>query len=402
VTKVCCAPVENLKRLLTVALALALALAGPVTTGAQEDAAGSSPQATDRATAESQLNELRNRIDRLKSELEASRGEHRREQDRLRALDLQIQAASLELRSLGEQMAAQRRELETLERQRADYLASLDARTAELARQLRSLYRTSRQSRVKLVLNQDDPLLLGRLLAYFDYVNRAQLDQIDLLREALTALAGMQQSIDRELGRLAGLETAQRELLENLGRQRDARQALLAEIADRIGGGESRLAELERDRRDLEALLERLSDVLADIPADLGRQHDVQQQRGRLPMPVSGPVRHAFGQNRAGGLAWQGWLIGAEAGVEVTAVAYGRIAFADWLRGYGLLVIIDHGQGFMSLYGHNESLLQEAGAWVEAGEVISVVGANPGSDQGLYFELRKDGKAIDPAQWLTR
>ena len=113
-------------------------------------------------------------------------------------------------------------------------------------------------------------------------------------------------------------------------------------------------------------------------------------------------VRHAFGQRRVGGLRWQGWLIGAETGTEVKAVAYGRVAFADWLRGYGLLMIIEHGPGYLSLYGHNESLLREAGAWVEPGEVISVVGSNPGSGQGLYFELRKNGKAIDPASWLAR
>ena len=119
-------------------------------------------------------------------------------------------------------------------------------------------------------------------------------------------------------------------------------------------------------------------------------------------MPVAGPVKYAYGQSRDGGLSWQGWLIGAEPGTEACAVAYGRVAFADWLRGYGLLIIIDHGHGFMSLYGHNESLLFEVGAWVEPGEAISVVGANPGSDQGLYFELRRGGKAIDPAGWLAR
>jgi septal ring factor EnvC (AmiA/AmiB activator) len=119
-------------------------------------------------------------------------------------------------------------------------------------------------------------------------------------------------------------------------------------------------------------------------------------------MPVEGPVKHAFGQSRAGGLRWQGWLIGAATGEDVIAVAYGRVAFADWLRGYGLLLIIDHGEGFMSLYGHNESLLHEAGDWVEPGEVISVVGTGASNNQGLYFELRKDGKVIDPAVWLAR
>lgn len=170
----------------------------------------------------------------------------------------------------------------------------------------------------------------------------------------------------------------------------------------RIDDEESRLRELERNQQDLETLLERLTDVLADIPADLGKHLGVARQKGRIPMPVKGPVRHAFGQSRGGGLHWQGWLIAAVAGSEVSAVAYGRVAFADWLRGYDLLIIIDHGEGFMSLYGHNESLLYEAGDWVEPGEIISVVGVRTGNDQGLYFELRKNGKSVDPAAWLAR
>jgi septal ring factor EnvC (AmiA/AmiB activator) len=255
---------------------------------------------------------------------------------------------------------------------------------------------------MKLVLNQDDPRLLGRMMAYYDYLNRAQVRHVALLREALTTLEVMQQSIDGELERIASLTREQQDVLDRLDGQRQNRQTLLAELERQIGGEESRLQELERNRRDLEALIERLVDVLADIPADLGSRLGLAAQKGRLPMPVQGPVQHAYGQSRSGGLNWQGWLIGAAAGAEVSAVAYGRVAFADWLRGYGLLIIIDHGQGFMSLYGHNESLLHEVGAWVEPGAAIGVVGANTGNDQGLYFELRKDGKAIDPAAWLAR
>ena len=172
------APAELPERLTSVALAFALALAAPVAASGPDGGAGNPTHAADRDAAESQLSDLRQQIDRLRAELEASRSDHRSEQDKLRALDLQIQTASLDLRDLAEQTASQQRELETLERQRADYVASLNARTAELGRQVRSLYRTSRQSRVKLVLNQDDPLLLPRMLAYFEYVNRAQLDQI--------------------------------------------------------------------------------------------------------------------------------------------------------------------------------------------------------------------------------
>ena len=359
-------------------------------------------QDLERTEAESRLGQVLAEIDRLKTKLESSRTEQRKEQARLRELDLRIQQANLELRKLREQKSSQEQELTTLQEQRAQYLVQLEQRMDQLAKQLRWSYRSSRQSRIKLVLNQDDPALLGRMLAYYDYYARAQAGRIALLHETLTRLEVMQQSIDQQLSRIEQLSTEQRTVLEQLGAQREQRQALLSQLASQIGSEASRLKELERNRQDLEALIERLADVLADIPPDLGNHVGVEKQKGRLLMPLQGPVKHAYGQSRGGGLNWQGWLIGADAGTEVNAIAYGRVAFADWLRGYGLLIIIDHGQGYMSLYGHNESLLHEAGAWVESGDVISIVGTNPGTEQGLYFELRKGGKAIDPAAWLSR
>jgi septal ring factor EnvC (AmiA/AmiB activator) len=356
----------------------------------------------ERAEAEAKLIEVLQEIDRLKARLESSRSAQRREQQQLKNFDLAIQEAQRELRTLEGQQRSQQQELEGLRQQRSAYLAQLDQRMDLLAEQLRWSYRSGRQSRIRLVLNQDDPLKLSRLLAYYDYYAAAQAERISLLREALATLEAMRQSIDATLLQIERLAEEQRGLIEQLSGHRQERQSLLARLARQIENEGSRLSELERDQKDLESLLARLSDVLADIPADLGDHVGVQGQKGRLRMPVRGPVRHAFGHSRGAGLNWQGWLIGAEAGTEVAAVAYGRVAFADWLRGYGLLMIIDHGQGYMSLYGNNESLLQEVGAWVEPGETVSVVGMNPGSGQGLYFELRRDGRAIDPAGWMAR
>ena len=381
---------------------MAAAILMLVTLAAPVAAAQDAEQDLDRAEAESRLGQVLEEIDQLKTALESSRTEQRREQDRLRNLDLRIQQAYSDLRKLQEQKAAQQQELETLLRQRSEYLGQLEQRMDQLAEQLRRSYRNSRQSRIQLVLNQDDLGRLGRLLAYYDYYARAQADRIALLRSALTTLEVMQQSIDRQLSQLEQLRVEQQAALDGLGAQREQRQVLLAELASQIGSGASRLQELERNRQDLEALIERLTNVLADIPPDLGNHVGVEKQKGRLLMPVQGPVKHAYGQSRSGVLNWQGWLIGAKAGTEVAAIAYGRVAFADWLRGYGLLIIVDHGQGYMSLYGYNESLLHDAGAWVEPGDPISIVGTNPGNEQGLYFELRKNGKAIDPAGWLSR
>ena len=356
----------------------------------------------ERAKAESALEGVRKEIGELQKNLERSRAEHANEHARLREVDLQIQAANLEFRTLEKQRQSHLGELAGLERQRNDYLTRLKQRHDQLAEQIRASYRLDSQSRLKLILNQASPAQLGRMLAYYDYINRAQVSKISDLREALTTLEAMQQSIDQELSRLEMVQTEQRAVMDQLDQQRKQRRTLLVELDQRIDDEESRLRELERNQQDLETLLERLSDVLADIPANLGKHLGVARQKGRIPMPVKGPVRHAFGQSRGGGLHWQGWLIAAAAGSEVSAVAYGRVAFADWLRGYGLLIIIDHGEGFMSLYGHNESLLYEAGDWVEPGEIISVIGVRTGNDQGLYFELRKNGKSVDPAAWLAR
>lgn len=363
---------------------------------------GSTEQAIDRSQAESRLEEVRLAIGKLKDRLEASRSDHRREQARIREVDLAIQETSKELRSLQQERQEHLDELKELEHRRSTFLSSLDRRMNQLAEQVRAAYRMSGQSRMKLVLNQDSPARLGQMLAYHDYLNRAQARRISGLRQALATLEQLQQSIDQELSRIEEVQNEHREVLGELNLQRAERADLLNRLSSQISGDEAQLRELEQNRKDLEELLERLSDVLADIPADLGERAGVARLKGQLPMPLKGPVRHAYGQTRAGGLRWQGWLIGSKPGREASAVAYGRVAFADWLRGYGLMLIIDHGQGFMSLYGHNESLLHEVGSWVEPGEIISIVGSNPGTGQGLYFELRKDGKALDPAAWLRR
>ena len=252
------------------------------------------------------------------------------------------------------------------------------------------------------MLNQDSPAQLNRMLAYYNHINNAQVKIVGALRGKLSELERTYELINAELSRLGLVTKTQERVLEQQEHQRSERADLLAALAITISDEQSRLAELEGNREDLELLLEKLSDVLADIPSDLGQHLGMAPQKGKLPMPCKAKVAHAFGQNRAAGMKWQGWVLDAASGTEVSSIAYGRVAFADWLRGYGLLMIIDHGQGFMSLYGYNETLLGEVGDWVESGAVIAIVGNNPGGDQGLYFELRKDGKAVDPAAWLKR
>jgi septal ring factor EnvC (AmiA/AmiB activator) len=364
--------------------------------------AGLAADKLSQAEAESRLRQLKSEISGLSKALERARTSLSDEQRSLKAADLEIQGSALELRELELTRREHDRELSKLHAERQDYLRGLDQRREVLAAQIMAAYRLGRESRLKLVLNQDSPALLSRTLAYYDYFSRSQASQINELKQVLETLDKMQANINVELSALDEVQRSQQAVLDEMTDQRDERQAIVDNLSGQINSDEARLAELRRNSKDLELLLEKLSSVLADIPADLGKQLGPGDMKGRMPMPVKGRVKYAYGQPRTAGLHWQGWLIGASNGSEVKAIAYGRVAYSDWLRGYGLLMIIDHGDGFMSLYGNNESLLREVGDWVEPNSTISTVGSSPLSGNGLYFEIRKNGKAMDPAVWIKR
>jgi septal ring factor EnvC (AmiA/AmiB activator) len=354
------------------------------------------------AEAESRLKSLKSEIGSLKKDLESNRKAWSKEQKSLKAADLEIQASTLKLRELDSSRQEHVQSLSHLHDERDKYLDSLDQRKQELVNQLLAAYRLGRESRLKLVLNQDSPATLSRTLAYFDYFSRSQASQIHELRQVLQTLDRMQAKINTELSALDVVQKNQQATLDEIENQREDRLVISKKLSGQINSDEARLTELQQNRKDLEALLDTLSNALADIPADLGQRPGPKDLKGKLPMPVNGRVKHAYGQARSAGLSWQGWLINASSGSEVQNVAYGRVAFSDWLRGYGLLMIIDHGEGFMSLYGHNESLLHEVGDWIEPGAAISTVGSSPQNGAGLYFEIRRNGKALDPAAWLKR
>lgn len=362
----------------------------------------SADNALSRSEAESRLKQLHVEIGQLQETLEEARTTLSAEQMAIKNADLEIQANTMKLRKLQETRESHQSRFADLQLERNDYLESLEGRRKLLAEQILAAYRLGRESRLKLVLNQDSPAHLSRTLAYYDYIGRAQTDSINELKQVLDTLDSMQAKINIELTALDEVQTKQQGLLDDLTQQREERQGLIDDLASQIDTNESRLDELQANRRDLEALLERLSDALADIPADLGQRLGPAELKGKLPMPLNGRVKHAYGQPRSAGLRWLGWLIAANSGSEVRAIAYGRVAYADWLRGYGLLMIIDHGDGFLSLYANNESLLFDVGDWVEPGSIISTVGSSTLNVNGLYFEIRKDGKALDPAIWLNR
>ncbi|MDX1570207.1 MAG: peptidoglycan DD-metalloendopeptidase family protein [Xanthomonadales bacterium] len=357
--------------------------------------------AQDKAEVDARLEAVTAQIEALERQL-ASR---RREQDALGSeladIETELGAIARRQRATRGELAAAEARLAELEAEHGRLERELDSSREQLAAQLRSAYAMGRQGYLKMLLNQEDPALLGRVMAYYDYFNRARLAQIGAVIEQLRQVAAVREEIDRTRANLVRINADLDAQAQRHQEHRRERQQILASINARIARGEQSLDEAQAEQDRLEALLKELQAAFADIPTTLdARPFDAR--RGQLAWPVDGPFVLGPGQAKSGGMHRAGALIGAPAGSEVRAVSRGRVAYADWLRGFGLLTILDHGDGYMSLYAFNESLFKDIGDWVESGELLAVVGDSGGrTEPGLYFELRKDGRPIDLAGWFA-
>jgi len=351
---------------------------------------------------EAELDQLTEEIQAISRRLERERARRDDEQAALARVERELSRIALDLRGTRARLArARARKLELATRAQT-LEAAVEERRARVAEQLRIAYRTGLRSRLKSLLNQEDPAEISRVLALHGYLGRARLDAISSLEDELRQLQSVraeQREVARELQALAERQA------ESKARQDKAlaeRQGALAALDASIRDQAARLTEMRESAEDLEALLGELANALADIPPDTEIE-DFANLKGELAMPVDAPVRAAFADRRNGDVTWQGWLIETELGEPVRAVAYGRVAYADWLRGYGMMLIIEHGDGYMTLYGQNQSLVAEVGDWVGPGDVIALAGNTGGnSAPGLYFQIRREGRPVDPAGWIDR
>lgn len=352
------------------------------------------PRAADKAA---ELEQLRQRMQSLDRSLAKDRDQKTDLQAELRAIEQKMARARKELTATRHGVRERDNRLRKLQGERKQEHAATAAQREALAGELRSAYLLGRQGVAKMVLNQQDPAQLGRHLVYYDYLSTARIDRIDDIETRLARLAELEQAIAAEAGELRELQRRQGEQEQALKRQGEERAAVLARLDAEIGRKGRELARLQENERRLERLLESLR--RAPPPAQPAPRHAVG--KGTLPWPARGPLVGRFGERHSpNGLKRNGVLIRAAAGEPVQAVAPGRVVFADWLVGYGMLTIVDHGNGLMSLYGYNQSLQKSAGASVTAGEVIARVGES--GDQvgaGLYFEIRHRGKPTDPLLW---
>lgn len=349
------------------------------------------------------LDALRTRIQGQRQRLEAKRGESTKLSRLLRESEQAIGRLALRLRALDGRLDRQRAELARLRAAQAAQRRSLDLQRRVLARQMRAAYLMGRQERLKILLNQQDPATVGRVMVYYDYLSQARAQKMLQIQADIQQLAQTEEGIQEQQRELAGLHDAQKRELSDLRRSQEKRQAVLIALTGEINDQDQQLGRLQSDERELQALLSGIEEALADIAVEHPQQLAFAGQRGRLSWPARGQVVKRFGAPRLGRLVWDGVMISAPEGQEVRAIHYGRVAFADWLRGFGLLVIVDHGDGFMTLYGHNQSLFKEAGDWVEVDEPIALVGSSGGRERsGVYFAIRHQGRPVDPSKWCRR
>lgn len=360
------------------------------------------PALADRLSEKSEeLESLRERIGEIEDALAEDRNRRQDVSGELRRLEKKLGGLAGEVRRMEQRMDRKQDRVSELRARYRRESERLAGQRRYLREQVRAAFFSGREEYLRLLLNQERPDRLDRMLVYYDYLNQARTQRIRGAIDALAELRGLRQRLETEIAELETLRTQRQRRLETLRRRQDEREALLARLRERIEGRDERLARLRADAERLSDLVARLRRELADIPDNGDGGPPFAARQGELDWPLSGPLLGRYGERRSERLRWAGLLIGADRGEPVRAVARGRVVFADWLRGLGLLIIIDHGNGYMTLYGHNQSLYSEVGDWVAGGEVVAAVGASGGRDRdALYFEVRSSGKPVNPMAWL--
>lgn len=370
------------------------------------------------AAAQKQLSETRARIKSLAEEQRRLESERSAAAKELREADSKVSGSQQTLHEIETQIAEQERALEQLQQKKLALENSLSRQRAALAALIRSAYASGKHEQLKLLLEQDRMSDLARVLAYHRYFQRDRQQRIAGLNAELESLAQVGEEIRMRQNQLIAARDQQKAELATLAAQRRDRGKVVSSLDSRYRDRSARLTELGRDEKSTVVLLERLRKLMAQLPKPVPKPRkpgvkpigptpplpvDRAIPIGPLRLPLAGTVLAGYGGTMPDGHRSQGLLIAGSAGAEVHAVTAGRVAYADWLKGYGLLMILDHGNGWMTLYAFNDALLKNTGDSVQVGEAISTVGSSGGQGRAaLYFELRRNGQPQDPTSWLKR
>lgn len=380
--------------------------------------AGAAAAAASATRAKEDLRELRGKIDALQKRLADAEESKTEAADALKESERAISDATRNLHELGQQSREANQRLAGLRAASQENEITIRAQQSLLAKLLYQHYLGGQSEPFKLLLNRENPNQIARQMHYFGYISRARTDLIEGLRSRLARLKDLAQEVEQQVTELAAIAAEQTIQKRRLEQEKRARGQVLTKISRDIQKQKREIGTLKRDENRLTRLIEQLGKIISRtpprtapaprlknerLPDGTGDGAPFQALKGKLSLPVRGELGNRFGSPRSdSGLMWKGLFIASKAGEEVRAIAAGRVVFADWLRGFGNLLIIDHGDSYMSLYGNNETLYKRVGDTLRGGETIATVGNTGGNaDSGLYFEVRFQGKAFDPLTWVN-
>lgn len=367
------------------------------------------------ASRQEDLDNLRKRIGNLQRDLEKTTASKSEAADALRESERAISDSNRRLAELSRQQREAAQSLQQLQAQGAQLRLDIRGQQELLGRLLYQQYLGGQDEYLKLLLNNRDPNQVAREMQYYGYIARNRAAWLQTLRDNLARLQQVTDQTRQKSDEITSLQAQARTQKQSLEKDKRARQQVLGKISAQLTQQRREIGRLQRDENRLAQLVERLAKMLAQpknrnvfsndkLPDDRFDGSPFEQLKGRLVLPVKGVVSNRFGTPRPDStVLWKGLFLRAPADQPVKAVAAGRVVFADWLRGFGNLLIVDHGKGYMSLYGNNETLYKQVGDLLRGGDVIAAVGNSGGNEEsGLYFELRHDGQPMDPMKWVAR
>lgn len=352
---------------------------------------------SDLDTQNQKLKQLQAQIKQQREAIQTRLKEKDSLQDQFQAAELKVAEFALKIKQTKDSLAAVNRKIKSLEDEQTQLDKDKQAQQKVLSEMIRTAYLNGRHDYTKLLLNQEDPAQLERLITYYRKLNDARVQQLNDLQATLTRLQQIEVEQTQVQQQLAELRQAQEQDRKTLLTSQLEHKAALKKLNANIRSGENKLEQLQMDEQRLTNAIARARENAQRNPENLAGLYNLKK---KLKWPTRGRLKHKFGQRRSGALRWKGVTIDGRLGNAVNVIADGVVLYADWLKGFGWVTVIDHGKGYMSLYGHNQALLKQAGEFVEQGEPISLVGQSGGqSEAGLYFEIRYKGETVNPARW---
>ena len=345
------------------------------------------------------LSEVQNALEQSRAEYDAQRKKIAKLQKSLKSHELDI-AKNAKALNMAEQSVKETQQQQKQQQQKAE---QLDEKHTEfqriLAAQIKSAYMAGGDDYSKMMLNQEDTAKFERTLSYYNYLNKARIEQIEELKELQQQIVQNQIELAKTEQKLVALHDEQKRRQTALVNAQKERQTNFKNLKAQINGTKSSINYLKENQQTLITTIEELEKEKTQKIELLG----LNKSKGKLNWPSKGKLEHTFGQRKHGGIDWKGVLIGAKEGANINSVQNGQVVFADWLKGYGWVIVVDHGEGFMSLYGHAQTLLKDVGDMVREGETLALVGQSGGqASSGLYFEIRHKGRAVNPVKWCRR